>query len=791
MSAINELGNGSGYLYETLQDGTLTCVRANTESGVRDMRTKSSVNAPIAANRSAVATITVTAVASTGAWTAVTVSGVNQIAGNISILTSNTTTEAERLAAAINAFTPASGLDYVAEVNGNVISLIEPPSGGGASNGITPVVSANTGTATTTILPFEGGAPVGGVYDSQFGRLYLLNAAPDAPADDPSIATDITKYLTERGTQVGVPNLTLTLANNGLTIDRYADRIQVKMLNEGAAGSDNLVAISTIGMVEGDLIQLCAANDSELTTIVSQPNAGGVSSNPNANIYLNGDANFVTTGITGSALTLRYTFDDSVGGIFTEVSRSSSNAAINYNNTVIVDASFGSDTDGARESFTNPFQTIPAGIAALQSGDQLYVRAGTYTAAAAGSFNVLSTNKMYCEAGVNLVSAQSSTLLTNLYGYADITAVALSIAGIINYNSITLTNELDIYFPNTTVLNGGDITFNLTGTPRGIRIEGDAGSVEFNIRNIIYNQSGATGSPTAWGAICINNITGAKIKGTLNNIYLSGNANNIAGITILDGVTPTYDSNVDIRFNSIIGSSSMTGTLLMAGIYIQSISAPVTSSIANITGNLIDVSATTITGGIKNQSGTLGVSVKKVITGAGIALSVGDDGGGACVMSFTGDLIQTADNTQHAAIYLYNKCTLNFNGSTGNKYFGMFAVCDGSTLNIISGEAVDTGNNQNQAIQVKNTFINPPHINMGNCKISKQGANKNLVLITTDTVAFFKGTDLYNISGSGGTGKSVISGGATNISLLSLFSNIDLDSTITNTTTNTDIGIYS
>ena len=78
--AINNLGTGTGFIYETLQDNTITCVRANTPEGVRDMLQKGAANAPIAANRSAVATITITGVAATGAFTAVTINGVNQIA---------------------------------------------------------------------------------------------------------------------------------------------------------------------------------------------------------------------------------------------------------------------------------------------------------------------------------------------------------------------------------------------------------------------------------------------------------------------------------------------------------------------------------------------------------------------------------------------------------------------------------------------------------------------------------------------------------------------------------------
>lgn len=328
--AINNLGTGTGFIYETLQDNTITCVRANTPEGVRDMLQKGAANAPIAANRSAVATITITGVAATGAFTAVTINGVNQIAGNVNVLTSNTSTEAARLAAAINNFTPATGLDYVAEVNANVITLIEPEKGGGISNGWTPTVSASSGTITSNTTDFKDGAPAATVYDVQFGRFYYLNSNIDALADDLTGSIDITKYITVRGTEVGNPTLSLTIASDGLnSVNRYANTTQIKLTNEAAAASDYLVYINSVGFVDGDLLILCAATDSQLTTIVSQPNASTVSSNPNANIYLNNNDSFTTTGILGTNIVLKYSFADSTGGTFTEIARSTKSGCIN------------------------------------------------------------------------------------------------------------------------------------------------------------------------------------------------------------------------------------------------------------------------------------------------------------------------------------------------------------------------------------------------------------------------------------------------------------------------------
>lgn len=328
MTSINEIGNGLGYLYETEQNGTIKTTRKNNTEGVRDMRQKASVNSPLAANRSAYATIEITGVAATGNFTAVTVNGVNQIAGNVAVTTSDPATEAIALANAINNFTPASGLDYTAFSIGAFVYLVEPSIGGGISNGVTPVVSVSSGTITTTVTPFANGAPATGAYDKQFGRKYYLNSQSDASPDTISGALEITNVITVRSFSSGVETEGVTIASDQIqSFPRYSSIIQLKVDTEGNAGSDNLVFINPSLMVDGDIVVIVGANSAHTVNVISQPNVSLVS--PTAgNIFLSNNTQFSTSGLNGGCLMLRYIYDNTYGGIFVEMLRTATSACI-------------------------------------------------------------------------------------------------------------------------------------------------------------------------------------------------------------------------------------------------------------------------------------------------------------------------------------------------------------------------------------------------------------------------------------------------------------------------------
>src|SRR5574343_1623014 len=108
------IGNGTGMLYATNLAATkiMSCTRNDAE-GVRNMRTIGAGSAPIAAERSAVATVTFTAVGGAGNVTAITISGVNQIPTNVAATVGDPTHTANDVAAAINGYMLGSGTYFV------------------------------------------------------------------------------------------------------------------------------------------------------------------------------------------------------------------------------------------------------------------------------------------------------------------------------------------------------------------------------------------------------------------------------------------------------------------------------------------------------------------------------------------------------------------------------------------------------------------------------------------------------------------------------------------------------
>jgi len=375
-STVDQIASGTGYLYESLVTGEITASRLNNIDGIRDMIASGAVNGPLAASRGAIATITIIDCNSVGSWSAINVNGINQIGGLIAVTTNNPTYEATVLAAGISAFTPGSGPDLTAYSIGAVVYLVEPSKTAGQLNGVTPVVAVTDVSIQTSVTDFSGGAGTAGSYDNQFGRLYWLNATPAAVPNDITNALDITKYITVRGMQSGMPGYTYTISNDTLTfVDRYSVLSTISILNEAAIARDDLDFINPEGFVLNDIILLQQSESAQSQNVISAP----VSSNPQANLYLTGDIPFDSS--NGAILMLKYTYDATLGGIFKEVGRSTAatTIAINHGNTIYVDEIYGDDTLAAREEFyPNIYQTADAALAVVQAGDNVVFRKGSY-----------------------------------------------------------------------------------------------------------------------------------------------------------------------------------------------------------------------------------------------------------------------------------------------------------------------------------------------------------------------------------------------------------------------------
>lgn len=325
---IQDIGDNLGYLYKTLPDGvTILTTEKNTQDGARSMRINGLVNAPLAASRSAVGTITVSSAAGAGAITAINIAAVNQIGANINVVSSTASVVAAQIAAAINAFTPGSGDNYSAQSDGAVVYIFSSPSNGTAANGLTITVSVTDPSIVTVTTAFTNGSSENGVYDSVMGYRYWIDAdygtegTPGSGTATPTVLTyaqEITEYITNRGFQAGVGTLSLTVATDALsTVDRFCSITQIVTTNQGGAATDSLEYINPTKFIEGDIIFIRSTSASQVLTVKDAANAS-VTASPN--IYLTDENDFIIQ--RNKVLMLRYTFDNSLGGIFVEMSRS-------------------------------------------------------------------------------------------------------------------------------------------------------------------------------------------------------------------------------------------------------------------------------------------------------------------------------------------------------------------------------------------------------------------------------------------------------------------------------------
>jgi hypothetical protein len=317
VSEISDFGNGNGYLYETNTAGdALIASYKNTKNGARNMRQLASVTAPVAANRSAFAIIQVDTAGSTGNLTVISVNGVNQIAANVPCASSNPLVVAPTWAAAINAFTPASGFNFTAFAIDDLVYLVAPAIAGAAANGLAIIVTTDTGTLTATVVQqLINGSSDTGVYDTNLGRRFWINAATDAipnPTVFTSPITEITKYVTNRGMQTGMPTEAVELLDQRMPTDRYSTFTTYVCNTEASAATDTMIFINPTDFVESDVIFIRGADSSRVITIESAPT---VSASLNPNIYLNNDLPYTTD--TGM-LMLQYAYTAARGGHFVE-----------------------------------------------------------------------------------------------------------------------------------------------------------------------------------------------------------------------------------------------------------------------------------------------------------------------------------------------------------------------------------------------------------------------------------------------------------------------------------------
>ena len=320
MSYIQYLGNGKGYIYAALPDGskTIAYVEPNTVMGVRNMRLLGAGSAPVSAARSAVGTIQVTAVISAGNITAVTINSVNQIGSPVAATIGDVNQTATDLAAAINAFSP-TGYEFTAEAIDDIVYVYSSPQDGSVVNGFTITVTVSNVNIITTTTQLSGGSNQDGVYDTTFGFQFFLDPTPLASNNSISFsAEDISNFIVIRGLQSGIftESLAVTSTAKLLGITRCSAFTNILTDTNSMNPNSDLSFIDPNGFVQGDVIRLTQFDTSRVVTVYDASNPPQYP----ANIYLTNADPFYCQ--DNRSIELRLQYDNTLGAIWVENSRS-------------------------------------------------------------------------------------------------------------------------------------------------------------------------------------------------------------------------------------------------------------------------------------------------------------------------------------------------------------------------------------------------------------------------------------------------------------------------------------
>lgn len=321
---IQDLGNGIGYLYKSLSNGsTIVGVERNTTDGVRAMQQMGVTNAPVVAARSAVGVITVTSSGGVGSITSINILAVNQIAAPIVVTSTTPSVVAQQIATAINSFSPG-GYVFTATAQAANVYVFSTPQDGATINGATITVAVTNPGIVINTTDFVNGSSQVGVYDTVFGYRFFIDADYNGLASPNTIgvkAVDITQYITVRGSQSGIITVSKSVSTDRLTgITRACDTTQVILDTQSSAATDICAFIQVTDFAEGDTLRIRGADPTRVVTLEDATNT--TSPIPTPNIYL---ANAVPFSLDGlSSITLQYRYDPTLGPIWVETGRTTS-----------------------------------------------------------------------------------------------------------------------------------------------------------------------------------------------------------------------------------------------------------------------------------------------------------------------------------------------------------------------------------------------------------------------------------------------------------------------------------
>ena len=274
---VSHLGIGLGLIYATTPDGVSVLQNINNDSqGERGAKLLGAQSFAESVNRIATGTITVTASVVAESVTGVTINAVNQLSASVAT-TATTADLATAIASAINEFTPATGPDYTASVNGSVITLYADEASGSDVNGLSiTMASSNPATITFTTTDIDGGSNFDADSDEASGYRFFLDAdygTGTFPGDgiaqpgDLTNAIEITQYVVPKHLNGAINSQSVNISSGNIALARKSSITEVVVDTEASVAADDLDSIDTQGFAIGDILILKGDAVAQVTTV--------------------------------------------------------------------------------------------------------------------------------------------------------------------------------------------------------------------------------------------------------------------------------------------------------------------------------------------------------------------------------------------------------------------------------------------------------------------------------------------------------------------------------------------
>jgi hypothetical protein len=231
-------------------------------------------------------------------------------------------------------------------------------------------------------------------------------------------------------------------------------------------------------------------------------------------------------------------------------------------NTLTVDAVYGNDTLGAASPYTQPFLTVTGALAAASSGQQVFVRAGTYNESINIPAGVGLRGASTQSVKIQKLGVVANTTLVTLNNQSRIEDVTMNLSSSANVNLVgmsflTTTDGLDAKF-RTGVLN---VTSTASGGGNVYGIQSSSTSTTSASFTSSSAIRGSTINVTASGTgavrgIIVDGPNRFSIRDTI--VYVTGAATNLRGVETTSAAN--QGSYAELKTSSIYGLSTVGAT---------------------------------------------------------------------------------------------------------------------------------------------------------------------------------------------------------------------------------------